>query len=97
MCVRREFSNSPGTTAQVPEDYFLKWRAGFAPKHVAVERRRQVKFDWRTGYIYKPGHQALKLAARVCDAEKKGWNPPTICIVWWYQCCGINVCGYKCE
>ena len=49
MCVCGEFGNSPGTTAQVQEDCFLKWRAGFVLKHVAVKRRRQVKFDWRTG------------------------------------------------
>ena len=25
--------------------------AGFVLKHVAVERRRQVKIDWRTGFM----------------------------------------------
>ena len=95
MCVRGEFGNSPGTTAQVPEDCFLKWRAGFVLRHVAVKRQRQVKIDWRTGCM-SLGIKHGCLPQEYVREKRRVGNPPTMCIVVWYQYCGINVCGYWC-
>ena len=69
--------------------------AGFVLKHVAVERRRQVKIDWRTGFM-SLGTKLGSLPQEYMREKRRVGNPPTICIVWWYQCCGINVCGYLC-